>query len=325
MHRFLKLILVGALAVAGCNGPFTVRPSTPPPIEDSRFVMITPTAQETLASLAQTWLGDEEKAWQIAAYNGIETLTPGQQVIIPRVPLIHGGIQASGYQTIPVLYYPWLSTDPSNAKAVSASNFNQQMQYLNENGYATISLDQFHAFLSLKEQLPPNAILITFDTTHQWIYEIALPILRYRNMKAALFIRVDEVGAKGRLTWAQLAEMAASGVDIGIQGPKTSPPDREDLKTYFEAYEKELTAPKNAFLIHLKRPCRYFSYARGESDDFTIAMLKKHGYRLAFTRKRGSNPFFMDDYKLKRITVLSHFDMNRFSRNLVTFKPAELQ
>lgn len=326
MLRFPYLILLWTLAVAGCSGHLLPRPPAPSTIiEDKQFIIATAGPNETLASLARTHLNDEGKAWQIAAYNPIDIPTPGQQVIIPRVPLNLGGIEQKGYQTVPVLLYPELTNKPSKSKAVDARTFDDQLKYLNENGFTTVSLDQFNAFLSMKDQLPPKAIVISFDTTQHWVYKIAFPLLRSRKMKAALFIRLKEIGAKGRLTWAQVKEMANNGIDIGVFGLNIEPSEKEDLKQYLERFEKEFTAPKSAFKTHLKRPCRYFAYADGESDDFTIAVLKNKGYHLAFTRKRGSSPFFIHNYKIRRSLVYGHHDMAQFRQNLITFKSAELK
>jgi peptidoglycan/xylan/chitin deacetylase (PgdA/CDA1 family) len=168
-------------------------------------------------------------------------------------------------------------------------------------------------------------VIISFDTTRLWVYEIAFPMLRLRGMKAAIFIRLNEVGSQGRLSWAQLAEMAAGGFDIGLLGETILPPANHNLKRHFDLFEKKITTPQKAFMTHLKLLCRYFAYAGGVDDDLTIAMLKKHGYRMAFTRKRGSSPFFTDNYKIKRSLIFGHFDMAQFRQNLITFRSAELR
>jgi peptidoglycan/xylan/chitin deacetylase (PgdA/CDA1 family) len=325
MHRFPYLILLWALAMVGCSSHFLPRSPEPATIDDKQFIIATVGPSDTLASLARTHLNDEGKAWQIASYNHIDIAVPGQQVVIPRIALKHGGIEQKGYQTIPVLLYPKLTNRPSKSKAVDASTFGSHLKYLYENEFTTVSLEQFNAFLALKDQLPPKAIVISFDTTQRWAYEIAFPLLRSRKMKASLFIRLKEIGAKGRLTWAQVLEMANNGIDIGVHGSGIEPSEKEDLKQYLENFEKEFTAPKNVFKTHLKKPCRYFSYAQGVSDDFTIAVLKKHGYRMAFTRKRGSNPFFIHNYKIRRSLIYGHYNMTQFRQNLITFKSAELR
>lgn len=325
MLRISTLILLWIMMGTGCSGHFLPRPPVPLKIETQRFVMVTAGPQDTLASLARTYLNNEEKAWQIAAYNNINTLSPGQQVVIPRVPLKYGGIEQNGFQTVPVLLYPEITPQPSTSKATYAKAFDRQLQYLDDNGFVTASLDEFSDFLSLADQLPPKTVIISFDTTRPWVYGIAFPMLKLRGMKAAIFIRLNEVGTKGRLSWAQLAEMAAGGFDIGLLGETISPPANQDLKQYFNLFEKKFTTPQKAFVTHLKQPCRYFAYAGGVGDDLTIAMLKKHGYRMAFTRKRGSSPFFTDNYKIKRSLIFGNFDMAQFRKNLITFRSAELR
>lgn len=325
MLRFPYLILLWTLAVTGCSGHLPPPPPAQTIIENKQFVIVTAGPNETLASLARTYLNDEGKAWKIAQYNRIDVLTQGKQVVIPKIPLYHGGIEPKGYQTVPVLLYSKVSNKPSSKKAVDAKTFDGQLKYLKENGHITVSLDQFNAFLALKDQLPPKAIVISFDTTQRWVYDIAFPMLRRRNMRAALFIRQTEIGSKGRLTWAQVAEMADNGIDIGVLGVNLESTEKQDLKQYLDKFEKELKAPKIAFKTHLKKPCRYFAYANSESDDYTIAALKKHGYSMAFTRKRGSSPFFINNYKIKRSIIYGHYDMAQFRRNLVTFKSAGLK
>lgn len=325
MRQILRLLLLGVILTAGCTGQFLQKNRTPATVQADHFVMITAVSGDTYASLAETHLKDKNKAWQIAAFNQIKTLSPGLRVVIPLVPITYGGIQKNGYQTVPVLVYTEMAKKPSKSKIVSMHDFNRQLDYLSANGFVTASLDQFHAFLNLKDQLPPNAVVISFDTTAAWAYDIAYPALKQRGMKAALFVDPDEVGQKGNMTWSQLAELVAAGIDIGLLGPKIKAPAKEDVKAYLGAFESKIIGPQKAFRRHLKQPCSYFAYPQGESNDLTIAMLKKHGYKAAFTRKRGSNPFFADNFKIKRSMVYGHYDMDRFRQSLATFHAAELK
>lgn len=325
MHRLLTSILLCALVAAGCTGSFLALPPASSEINTQHFVVVKAGPRDTLTSLARTYLGSSDKAWRIAAYNNIEVLKPGQRVVIPKAPLSPGGIYQDGYQTVPILIYPALTSRPSKSKAVHVGTFDRQMQYLNENGFDTVSLDQLHAFLSQADQLPPLAVMVTFDTTKSWVYELAFPILKKHGMRAALFIRPGEVGTKDRVTWLQLAEMAAGGMDIGLYGTSFKSPAKENLKKFFDAFEKKFTQPQLIFRSRLKVPCRDYAYPGGKTNDLTIAMLKKHGYRTAFTRTRGHTPFFADNYKIKRSYIYGNFDMNRFRQNLKTFRSAELQ
>ena len=297
----------------------------PSAVETKHFVMVTPGPDASLVSLARTYLNDRDKAWQIAAFNNIDRLNPGKMVIIPLAPMNPGGVYEAGYQTVPVLFYDGLTAKPSKSKTVYVHEFERQMQYLNENGYTTVSLDQFHGFLSKADQLPLLSVVVTFDSTRSWAYEMAFPILKARGMKAAFFVRPDDVGTRGRMTWAQLAEMAAAGMEIGLYGSRIEPPARENAAAFLETYEKEFTASRHSFTAKIKRSCRYFAFAGGMRHDLTVAMLKKHGYRIGFTRKRGTTPFFADNFRIKRSTIHGHYDIEKFRQELKTFRSAELK
>ncbi len=325
MGLILRLILLGTILATGCTGQFLPEGRTPAIVGTDQFIMVSVASGDTYASLAETHLKDKNKAWQIAASNQNKPLSPGQRIIIPLVPVVYGGLEKNGYQTVPVLVYTELAGAPSKSNIVSSSNFHRQLDYLDANGFVPVSLDQLLAFLELENRLPPNAVVISFDTTACWAYDIAYPALKQREMKAAIFVSPDEIGQKGNLTWAQLTEMAAAGMDVGLYGPRIKTPAKEDVKTYLDALEARYVDPQKAFQHHLRRPCRYFAYPRGKSSDLTIAMLKKHGYQAAFTRRRGSNPFFTDNFKIKRSVIYGHFDMTRFRQNLTTFHAAELK
>jgi peptidoglycan/xylan/chitin deacetylase (PgdA/CDA1 family) len=196
---------------------------------------------------------------------------------------------------------------------------------LNEHGYATVSLDRFHGFLSQMDQLPPMSIIVTFDTTHSWAYDIAFPTLKSLGMKAAFFIRPKDIGTQGRMTWAQVAEMARGGMDFGLYGSRIDPPDAEHAKDFFTAFEEELSAANQSFKSKIRRSCRYFAFSGGTRHDMTVAMLKKHGYRAGFTSNRGTNPFFNDNFKIKRAAIYGYYSPEQFRQNLMTFRSAELK
>jgi hypothetical protein len=54
-------------------------------------------------------------------------------------------------------------------------------------------------------------------------------------------------------------------------------------------------------------------------------MLKKHGYRAAFTVKRESNPFFADNYRIHRSPIYGKCDVKKFKKILSVFQNMELK
>jgi peptidoglycan/xylan/chitin deacetylase (PgdA/CDA1 family) len=313
------------LATMGCTGRVLPAPEAEKPTADSRFIIVTAREGDTFESLARKYLGDSRQGWRIASYNRMDTIEAGRRLLIPKVPIRHGGLQVDGYQTVPILVYLDMAAVPKGKRTVSARGFERHLKYLDETGYATITPDQLNAFLDLRGDLPPRAVMISMDTTRPWAYDIAFPALKRRNMRGTLFFDVDRVGTKGHLTWKQLRDMAAYGISMGLYGHPLRTPAKESLADYLKTYEAGLTRPKSLFRDKLKVACRYYAFAEGGSDDFTVALLKKHDYRAAFTRQRGSNPFFADEFALKRSVIRGEDDLQAFRRALSTFRTMELR
>ena len=180
-------------------------------------------------------------------------------------------------------------------------------------------------FSPLDDSLQLGAHCWTPETVKQMV-KLGTEIPSYRRA-AENFSELTKVGvSKSRL--GELVKLYGGKIVVQQEAEATAmvkAPAKEDVKAYLEAFEAKFVDPQKAFRQHLKQSCSYFAYPQGESNDLTIAMLKKHGYKAAFTRKRGSNPFFADNFKIKRSVVYGHHDMDRFRQNLATFHNAELK
>ncbi|HEY2345336.1 MAG TPA: poly-beta-1,6-N-acetyl-D-glucosamine N-deacetylase PgaB [Xanthomonadaceae bacterium] len=110
---------------------------------------------------------------------------------------------------------------------VSPTMFVRQLDWLKNNGYHFVSVDQVLADWNGKKPLPDKAVLITFDDGYRSMYEHAFPILKLFNAPAVValvgkWMDVPENGKvnfDGRsiprtdlLSWEQLREMTKSGL-----------------------------------------------------------------------------------------------------------------
>ena len=293
------------------------------------FVIVKTTAQDTFSSLAAYYLKDPDKGWLIAEFNRMTTLIPGQELIIPLSPFNKGGLKAEGYQTVPILVYHNFSNKRSDKTAVSQDDFEAQMKYLKKNGYHVVSIDQLLDFIDYKEQLPEKSIVITFDDAWRSIFDVALPILIKYDFTATFFIYTDFIGGGKAMTWKQIETLSKIGFDIQCQ-TKTHrnlavPKKNESFKEYFESIEMEIGYPKKLLKKKLNIDCNFLAYPYGETNNLVIALLKKHGYRAAFTFDRKSNPFFVDKYRIYRSVIYGSYDMDKFKENLSVFQKNELK
>jgi peptidoglycan/xylan/chitin deacetylase (PgdA/CDA1 family) len=116
-----------------------------------------------------------------------------------------------------ILVYHHVATDTPASTSVSPQTFTAQLEYLNDNGYAVLSLDDVLRRLSTNERFPKNSVAITFDDAYVSVYDTAWPLLKKYNWPFAVFVSTDYVdrGFSAYMNWNQLRALANSGVLIG--------------------------------------------------------------------------------------------------------------
>jgi len=335
----LCCLILPALVLGGCATSLPVfKEMAPPPVQDQEetarvfpeFVAVVAQGADTFSSLSAKYLKDSSWGSFLAEYNETESLSPGQLVIIPLKPGKRGGLTLQGYQTVPVLSYHNFSPTESSKMTVSQEMFGQQMRLLKGKGYRVISLDQFFDFLEFKAPLLPKSVVITIDDGWRSMYEIAFPILKKYGYPVTLFIYTDMITDTSKtLSWGLLQEMAGYGIDIQCHTKShrnlTLPKKKEPFKDYFANLEKELAVCKGMIKKKLNQEVKYLAYPYGDTNPLIIELAKKLGYRGAFTIKRGSNPFFIHNYRVNRSMVYGDFSLSQFERNLVTFQEEPLR
>jgi peptidoglycan/xylan/chitin deacetylase (PgdA/CDA1 family) len=294
------------------------------------FIAVIAREGDTLSFFASKYLNDPSMDWFIAEFNDIETPTPGQILIIPLKPYQKGGLTSKGYQTVPILSYHQFSLDRADKLIATKSTFEEQMKFLKDRGYRVITLDQLFDFLEFKSQIPKKSVVINIDDGWRSTYDIAFPILKKYGYPATLFVYTDLiVGSEKTLSWDLIQEMANNGMDIQCHTKThrhlTTIDQKESFKEYFEAIEKELSACEAMIKKKLNKEVKYLAYPYGDTNPLVIELLKKHGYRGAFTIKRGGNPFFIHNYRLNRSMIYGDFDLNQFEKNLTVFTEESLK
>jgi len=302
-----------------------------PEIRAEDFVAVLVKAGDTLASLAEKYLGSKDKSWMLADFNGVSEAQPGMELIVPLKPFDRGGLSPGRYRSVPVLTYHNLSKTESNIMTVQDTAFEAQMQYLKENDYRVITLNQFYDFVKFNAPIPEKSVIITFDDGWRSTYEIGLPILKKFGFPATLFIYTDFVGQSPdkSLTWEMVQELQAGSVDIQCHSKShrdlTQMNPNEQFEQYYNALNLEMSLPNNMVMEKLKRRCDYLAYPYGATNRLVASLAEKHGYRLAFTVNRGSAAFFQDLYRIDRSMIYGSHDLKKFEQNLAQYRSEALQ
>jgi peptidoglycan/xylan/chitin deacetylase (PgdA/CDA1 family) len=290
------------------------------------FVAVVAQPGDTLAGLAGRYLGDAGRDWEIAEFNGVQGAVPGEALVIPLAPPRPGGLRPDRYQTVPVLSYHNFAEKGPNAMTVTREAFEAQMDLLARQGYRVISLDQLYDFIELRAQVPEKSVVITVDDGWRSFYDIAWPVLRRHGYPATLFVYTQLVsGSPKTLSWEQLREMAAQGLDVECHtishrdlGDLSKQSPGESTEQYLAALQREVGESLRIIEEKLGRRPRYLAYPYGSTNGFVVALLRRNGYRGALTVERGPNAFFFSGFRLNRSMVYGDFDLARFERNLGT-------
>jgi peptidoglycan/xylan/chitin deacetylase (PgdA/CDA1 family) len=326
MIRRLACAAVLTAALAGCARE-QVRVEAPRDAVVARtddFVIVRTSGRDTLPDLARTYLNDEAKAAAIAEANGIQSLTPGQVLVIPLRSGKGWAVDADGYQVVPILCYHQFGPGnrTRNKMEVSQSAFEQQMAWLKDNGYTVVSLADMDAFLQGTKALPPRSVVITIDDGYRSTYEVAFPVLKKYGFPATVYVYTDFVGAGLALTWAQMQEMQASGlIDIESHSKTHTSmallPNESNGQVYKERVSKEVVTPDGILSSKLGKPIKHFAYPYGDTSPTVLSILQERDYDTATTVQRGPNPPFADPLLLRRDMVYSDDKLSDFQKYIV--------
>ena len=208
------------------------------------------------------------------------------------------GLSQFPEEGIPVLMYHSIGSQYHCSICVSEKQFTEQMDWLRDNGYHTLNLDEFYEALSTGAKLPEKPVMITFDDGFADNYRVAWPILEQHGFNATFFIVTGQVNPYN-IDWPDLKELVSHGNSIGSHTV-----DHIDLTTLnTRQQEKELRVSKEALEKNLGIKVKAFCFPYGNYNKTTLALLPETGYSLSFTTTSGKVHYGDNEYLLRRIHI----------------------
>ncbi|MEX1158405.1 MAG: polysaccharide deacetylase family protein [Thermomicrobiales bacterium] len=227
---------------------------------------------------------------------------------------------------MPVLMYHRVSpTGASNTARyrVTPDAFEEQLAYLREAGYQSVSVDELTQSIESRRPLPGRRVLLTFDDGYVDFAEHAWPLLRRYGFGAILFVVSGCAGGTNEwdrrlgeelplLGWDALRELQAAGVTIGAHSV-THPP-LTGLSP--RAVAHEAAQSRRVIQDELGAPIQTFAYPFGDRDETVERVVGACGFTLDFTCR--SYLMHVNDapLSLPRIEVQGNDDLATFVRNL---------
>lgn len=241
---------------------------------------------------------------------------------------------------LPILMYHGVTDDASAAGeyTISAETFEQDLEWLGNNGFTTVSVKQLTDYVENGDALPDKPVLITFDDGYANNYTLAFPLLRKYHMNAVISIIGSEVDtssddiyrkmSNSSLSWGEVALLASSGnIEIGNHTydlHKTSNERKganikkgESPKEYEKTLKEDLSALQQKVSAVTGKEPLLFAWPYGEypADRSADPILKELGFKVSVTSYQKMNVIEQGEpdclFGLKRFLRTPDFDMSK--------------
>ncbi|GAE93918.1 endo-1,4-beta-xylanase A precursor [Gracilibacillus boraciitolerans JCM 21714] len=202
------------------------------------------------------------------------------------IPAVH----AAAKEDIPVLLYHRIMENPTNEWTdTSITKFSKTMEYLHDNGYQTLTAEQYVSILEGNETAPEKPILLTFDDATPDFITNALPILEKYDMKAVLFVISDWIDKDYSMSKSQLDSLIDKP-NISIQNHTFDHSDKKwggngvgNNSTITEADATEQIEKANLYLKELTgQDPILMAYPYGSYNDTAKTVNEAQGIKYAF-------------------------------------------
>lgn len=212
-------------------------------------------------------------------------------------------------QGVPVLMYHSIACEEGNPVRVPEEKFKEQMKYLKDNGYTTLTLSELYDYLMKDTPIPEKSLVLTFDDGYVDNYKSAYPILKEYGFKGTVFVITSLIDKDDSyLTSEQIKEMQENGMDI-----ESHTVNHEHLKDL--NYEEQLSTLKDSkeFLENiLNKEVRYIAYPYGEYNEDTLKAVKDAGYIMGFTTDGRWSDKTDGILTLDRVYISGFFELDVF-------------
>lgn len=175
------------------------------------------------------------------------------------------------YHAVFATFEEWAKQEPSRKwYALTAEQFEAQMEYLSRQGFTTSLLAEF-----LQGRSPQKSVVLTFDDGHESNFSIVLPILRKFRFRAEFFVIASRVGRPGYMNWEHLRAFVREGMSVQSHGLQHVPLPELAIETLRE----ELTSSKSCLEQNLGTSVQYLALPGGFADQRVYSEAIAAGYR----------------------------------------------
>ncbi len=231
-------------------------------------------------------------------------------------------------QSIPVLSYHDIkpknemsSADKEDYFVDTLEGFEQQMKYIYEQNYKTLTMEEFYCWMKEKCEQPKNSVLITFDDGFASIYHYILPILKKYEFNATSFVITSRIKSENEvsenynyLTLEMMEELKNTYDKLEFHSHSHDLHRRTNDGEAFVNVVNEDIMKEDSLAASEMLDTNIVAYPFGSYNDKYIKVLKESGYKMGFTYEK---PFYrarQDDdlFKIPRVSIGGDLPFSRF-------------
>jgi peptidoglycan/xylan/chitin deacetylase (PgdA/CDA1 family) len=213
-------------------------------------------------------------------------------VLAATMPIAYPRPASAETASATILVYHRFGPTVADSMTVTTAVFASQLSYLRDHGYTVVPLRDVVNFAAGHGELPPRAVAITADDGHRTVFSDMKPLVEKYRIPVTLFIYPSAISnASYAMTWAQLAELKATGLfsieshtywhpNFHIDKRRRSPDD------YKKFVDMQLNKSRQVLERRFGGHVTMLSWPFGIYDDDLIAAATASGYLAAVTIDR---------------------------------------
>jgi peptidoglycan/xylan/chitin deacetylase (PgdA/CDA1 family) len=226
---------------------------------------------------------------------------------------------------VAVLGYHQFENQSSDPWMITPEVFRAQLQALKTANVTVISMDDLLAWRRGERPIPERSTVITIDDGFESAYTTAWPILKEFNYPFTMYVYTRFIGTGHKaITWAQLREMSAAGVDIASHSRShdfmTRPRHRSKAISYADWLEREMGGAEATIEKQIGKPVTTFAFPYGKHNQQASDLGMNDDYQALFTVKNEPVLFDSPSEKLGRYMIQSTLPIT-FDRLMNAFDP----
>lgn len=207
-----------------------------------------------------------------------------------------------------ILMYHHFGSDTPPSTSVTPEQFDAHLEYLADNDYQVWPLEKIVSHLRDRQALPDKVVAFTVDDAYISVYREGWPRLRARGWPLTVFVATDPVdqGLPAMMSWAQMREMAASGVTFANHSRSHDYLVRrrsgEDEAQWRTRVRDDLLHAQSRLQQELGSAPPLFAWPYGEYDTALQQLVAELGYT-AFGQQSGPASTYSDRLALPRFPM----------------------